>query len=377
MAFGKIAVKRLTDTDLTVFDWHFHNQGAWRSGAGEAKQKAINLDKRPFIQQFFPGLAGEDGWPDGRPHFPVRLSIYGPEGVGPHLVDRTVSLEHKNWRLNGLIAPPEGDPERFNGLRAGDLVVMAFEGEGYPVEATLVFLESGGEEDAALIAAVDPPGGRSTVPISPVALDNAAAAAGVSSAHGIRLLLPSLAEEMADEGAPSFSGTSPFDTPVYMGSASDEALRQARLTSSEIGVRGEEFVNAYLASERTNGEIADFEWVAEDVADSPFDFLVEDEEGWTARVDSKATTGPFENKIHISINEIKAILEDTPYLLYRVYEMDQIEGEAKLRVCADPKGFVEKVVAVLRELPDGVAATSIRLDTAALTWGPEQAVGLP
>jgi hypothetical protein len=45
----RIAIKRLTASDLTLFEWHFRNENA-------GNQKSINLNADIFIDQMFPSL---------------------------------------------------------------------------------------------------------------------------------------------------------------------------------------------------------------------------------------------------------------------------------------------------------------------------------
>jgi len=52
----------------------------------------------------------------------------------------------------------------------------------------------------------------------------------------------------------------------------------------------------------------------------PWDFTVE-KDGIATRVDVKSTSGPFENRIHISTNELLHMLDaDLDYRVYRLYE---------------------------------------------------------
>ena len=46
---SKLALKKLTASDLTLFEWHFRNRNA-------GNQKAINLNADVFVQQLFPAL---------------------------------------------------------------------------------------------------------------------------------------------------------------------------------------------------------------------------------------------------------------------------------------------------------------------------------
>src|SRR4051794_22770995 len=91
----KIAIKRLTASDLTFFRWHFDNQ---TSGS---KQKSINLNANIFIDELYPTLPlsqrGMAGW------VPVDLLLFGPGMAGELQIQRKIvkGNTYKNWRLNG------------------------------------------------------------------------------------------------------------------------------------------------------------------------------------------------------------------------------------------------------------------------------------
>ena len=140
-----LEAKALTETDLKFFEWHFHNPDSWGASAGSGKQKAINPGKQP-LEFHFPAIASPAGWPDGdwtappawpsgKPHFPLPTTIYGPGTVPPQVDMRSLSLEQKNWRINGLQHNPAGSPTRYNVLRPGDWVVMAIRGDTVPGNA--------------------------------------------------------------------------------------------------------------------------------------------------------------------------------------------------------------------------------------------------
>ena len=125
----KLAIKRLTASDLTLFEWHFRNHTA-------GNQKAINLNADVFIDQLYPALpelATEKG---GK--IPLDLFIYGPGFAGEHNLQRKIVKfgAYKNWRLNGeYIADPTDFPERFRILSPGDYAIFDFEGAAVPTSA--------------------------------------------------------------------------------------------------------------------------------------------------------------------------------------------------------------------------------------------------
>lgn len=50
---SRIAVKTLTGSDLTLFEWHFRNKNA-------GNQKSINLNANIFIDELYPYLSNTD-----------------------------------------------------------------------------------------------------------------------------------------------------------------------------------------------------------------------------------------------------------------------------------------------------------------------------
>src|SRR5258708_30409050 len=92
----KLAIKKLTKSDLTLFKWQVENNKA-------GHQKAINLSAIVFIKELFPALAEEAKLNGRAGKFSVDLDIFGP-GNAPclNLQRKIVKFgEYKNWRLNG------------------------------------------------------------------------------------------------------------------------------------------------------------------------------------------------------------------------------------------------------------------------------------
>lgn len=129
---GKTAIKRLSRSDLTLFEWHFR-----RIRAGN--QKSINLNADIFVHEFYPALAtiGHDE--------PIRLSllVHGPGKKGPLSLTRKIikAESYKNWRLDGeMIHIDQDDPDRFSMLQPGDLAILRFEGEPVPEQIDLYLI---------------------------------------------------------------------------------------------------------------------------------------------------------------------------------------------------------------------------------------------
>src|SRR5690242_266915 len=97
----RLAAKRLTASDLTLFEWQFRNRNA-------GNQKSINLNADIFINQLFPSLPDASVDTNGR--VPLDLYIYGPGHAGVHNLQRKIlkGSAYKNWRLDGeFITNPE------------------------------------------------------------------------------------------------------------------------------------------------------------------------------------------------------------------------------------------------------------------------------
>ena len=120
---AKLAIKKLSASDLTFFEWHFRHNNA-------GNQKAINLNADIFIKELYPSLPDNPSI-NNKSRLPIDLYIYGP-GSSPELnLQRKITkqVSYKNWRLNGEFVNDPESPERFKPLEKGDFVVFEFAGE--------------------------------------------------------------------------------------------------------------------------------------------------------------------------------------------------------------------------------------------------------
>ena len=137
----KLAVKRLTASDLTLFEWQFRNRNA-------GNQKSINLNANVFVNQLFPSLLEASADSSGR--IPLDLYIYGPGHSGSHNLQRKIlkGTAYKNWRLDGeFIGNPDNEPTRYNILKPGDFAVFDFQGRIAPVSAKMILASQSAPED--------------------------------------------------------------------------------------------------------------------------------------------------------------------------------------------------------------------------------------
>lgn len=372
----EIALKRLSETDLTFFRWHYENQEFWRSiGTRRANQKGININAAPLLR-LYPAFKG---LPSDRVN--VSLRLLGPGGAAAEAVTRKIKREAKNWRLDGeMVSNPVESPERFNGLRESDLVLFRFQGEGLPTHIDAVFLQVTNREDESLHRALSPlvpQGGReSMVLIDASALLDTLDELNVSVDSPIRQLLADLDNDLVVAGEPGTSvAEKQSERGVFRGRLSPEALALARERQMDVGQRGEEMVDFYLREAVARGEFTDMFWVSQDNAISPYDFIAL--EGETEiRVEVKSTTLDFGAAFHVSVNEIRALAEEPRYDLYRLYSMDTEAGTAKLRIAADPKDFADVMLEAVAAFPAGVVIGQLVVTPALLDWSDETQISL-
>jgi hypothetical protein len=366
---GRLAVKRLTASDLTFFEWHFRNEPA-------GNQKAINLNADVFIQQLYPSLPVIAGTKSGR--LPLDLFIFGPGLQGEYNLQRKIvkSGAYKNWRLNGeFIFNPENSPQRFNSLRPGDLVVFDFTGELQPISARAVFIAKSVPEDMSLHAVLDEALGEPSMAAwSASHLTALIERAAPQEEHPINeLVLDAALEDAALRG---LRGTSRLLHRRSGRKLSREDLKAAAEKADETGWAGECFVNAHLQELKDRGQIRDFQWVSAENAVAPHDFLINLANGTSCFVEVKSTAGEFDRPIHISSSELAAMRDDPArHDIYRVYEIQ--ESMAKLRIAEGVGPFASEVLQVFSALPGGVTPDSVSVDPSILNFSPSLELQMP
>lgn len=357
----KIALKRLTKSDLTFFYWHFQN------GGSGGNQKAINLNADVFAQLLFPTISDEAARRGDR--FAVDLDIFGPGGAGGLNLQRKIVKgdSYKNWRLNGEFV--RDDELRFRPLHEDDFAVIEFEGDAAPHAARLVLVAKGMSADASAHDALDTwLGKRRMAQITSAELETIIVAAKLPDSHPLNGI--NLQDEVEDAAQGGLEATQRLFKRSTTRKVSKTELKAARIQADENGAIGEEFVNEWLTEERTLGRVASFEWVSRDNAIAPYDFAIASTAGHSERLDVKATTGPFRNTLHISINELLHCADATvPYRIYRVFAIDG--RKARMRISESLTKFAASVIPILEKLPAGVSADGISIDPAKLEFGPD------
>jgi hypothetical protein len=356
----KIALKRLTRSDLTFFFWHFQNGNA-------GNQKAINLNADVFAKQLFPNISEEAARRGDR--FAVDLDIFGPGGAGILNLQRKIVKgdSYKNWRLNGEFV--RDDEQRFRPLQEDDFAVIEFEGDAAPHAARMVLIARSLARDASIHTALEAwLGQRRMAQMTSAELEEIVSAGGLSEWHPLNGI--DLQDEVEDAALGGLESTQRLYKWSTTRKVSKTELKAARVQADENGAIGEAFVNEWLTNERILMNVGSFEWVSRDNAIAPYDFTISSRDNQFERVDVKATTGPFRNTLHMSINELLHSADATvPYRIFRVFAIDGTR--ARMRVSEPLAKFATSIVPVLERLPAGVSADGISIDPTKLAFGPE------
>ncbi len=348
----KIALKRLTASDLTLFKWHYQNRPA-------GKQKAFNLDARVLVSALYPALGEPSSIPI--PRYQIDLYLQGP---GLHAIDnlqRKILKQQKNWRLNGeLIDNPVDAPDRYNTLQPGDYALLEFSGERVPEACSITLIAAADQADAILHQelsrryAVGSMWSMREEDVSAVLK-----AAPPQLGHPLSEWFESAAlEDVVLGGAIGIDAVN--RRRAGRGVTPVEFMR-SKQAAEQTGVSGEEFLNQYFQQLLDLGQIHSFEWTSSLNAISPYDFRVEISSQSQARVvDAKSTRGDFSNPIHMSYGEIlRAVHGPEPYDIFRIYFLN--ENTARMRLAKNIGIHLRAILGVVDSLPGGVTLDSISI----------------
>lgn len=357
----KLALKRLTASDLTVFRWHFVNRPA-------GNQKAVNLDSQVLTGEFYLELGKGTALPN--PKYKVELKLSGPGGAAPHTLMRKVLKQQKNWRLNGeFIDSPVDAPERYNVLAVGDFALMEFQGEHEPESINMILISAVDAQDAALHGELfnSFPVGSMRV-VTETFIRDHIERAGLGASHSLSEWLDGGLLEGAALG--SSTAVSLINSRRRGRGLSPEEFLAARKRAETVGISGEVLLNDWFLEKQQIGQIAELEWTSSINAIAPYDFqMMLRSEGLIRRVDAKTTSGSFENAIHMSRAELReAVAGGFPYDIYRIYQMDQIP---EMRIAYDIGPAVAEVLRHIEGLPIGVTVDSVSIDPALLPFSSE------
>lgn len=357
----KLALKRLTASDLTLFKWHFQNQPT-------VHQKAINLDASVLVGRLYPQL-GEPS-PVPQPRYPLDLYLCGPGLAPANNLQRKILKQEKNWRLNGeLIDNPIESPDLYNVLVPGDFALFEFSGDVTPTTANVVLVSAAVPADAGVHAELARrfPRGSMWVLEDGLILEVLTAAVPPAEHPLYDWAETSLLEDAALGGA---VGTEAINARRGSRGISPEDFIRSRRNAEATGVAGEELLNAWLEGERRAGRIRAFEWTSSVNAVAPYDFRVTEAAGEVRLVDAKSTVGGFGNPVHLSLAELTIAVQDLqPYDICRLYEVT--EAGAKMRIARDVGLALRDTLAMLSALPEGIKADSVSINPEFLAFSPE------
>ncbi|MBK5964821.1 hypothetical protein CCR95_12195 [Thiocystis minor] len=367
----KITIKRLSGSDLTLFETQYRNTPG-------AKQKAINLDRDVFIDGLFPGLPQRINLTDGR--VIVSLLVYGPGGADAHGITRKILKQQKNWRLNGeLIVNPPEEPQRYDALQKGDFAIIDFAGEVEPHTARVYLISGAMPRDKALHSALDAKYGalftqhKGMAEIDQESLANVVDGVGLSDGHPVLDLVDLDALEDAAQGG--LEGAAKLQQRRRARGVTSEELGRAKRSAEQIGRLGEEVLDAWLDSQQRAGVGHEYIWESVLNAVSPYDFTLLEKKTPARRIDAKSTAGDFRNPIHVSMAELLEMAEgDLPYDIYRLYGVG--EATARLRIVSNLRPFAAAVLMNLSGLPEYVTVDAISIKPQALNFEREIQIDL-
>lgn len=354
----KLALKRLTASDLTLFKWHFQSHPA-------GKQKAFNLDAHVLVDMLYPALGDPSTVPN--PRYPIDLYLLGPGFAPADNLQRKILKQQKNWRLNGeLIDNPVDAPERYNILQPGDFALLEFSGDRVPDACSVTLIAAAESADRKLHLEFSrryPQGSMWRMQEAEITV--VVEAAQPAQGHPLHEWFESSALEDAALGGAA--GIGAVNRRRGGRGMSPSEFARSRRAAEQTGVRGEEYLNGYFEHLLEMGKISAFEWTSSLNAISPFDFRVNFVNSQTRLVDAKSTSGDFENAIHLSYSELcRAVNGPEPYDIYRLYALTT--HTAILQIALDVGPSLLPVLRALDATPDGVTVDSISIHPALLPF---------
>ena len=359
----RFAAKRLTRSDLTLFEHQFRRQNA-------GNQKAINLNRRVFVDLIFPGAPALAA---GAPRqFPVSLRIFGPGGNrNLHQVMRKVIAaggSQKNWRLNGETIPnPYGEPDRYNNLQDGDYTIMGFEGGNVPHGIDVILISQSEIVDQGLLAGLDAILGPS--PMAVLSDDDLTTLLRIAPPnHPVGEFLNEENDELLEEAALGSIVAVRALRRRSVRRQTAEELAIARRRAEEIGKEGEVLVAAYLRRALADKRIEDFVWEADANAVNPWDFTVVRRGGTIRRIEVKSTKGSHNRALHVSQAEIEAAAEpDGPRTdLWRISQLDGDGG--MLRRSINFRAVARKIISISDDCGPGLTPDGWTIATDRFEW---------
>lgn len=364
---GRLAIKRLTKSDLTFFEWHFRHRNA-------GNQKAINLNADVFKQKLFPMVDVVASESNDR--LGVDLWIGGSAGAGIINLQRKIikGSSYKNWRLDGeFIHDPEGDPGRFRILEPGDVVAFGFEGKLAPHTVTIILLAKAAPEDKPVLDQLDQLlDRRPMLEVTPDQLRAACRRASVADSHPISRLLTD--EDIVEASVGIWPAVEQI-LRVRERIVTPQDFQKGRESAEETGMLGEQLVARYLEDLCDAGGITDYEWTSSQNAIAPYDFHVCRDESWE-KWEIKTTTGNFSRSYYLPRSELFAMAYgDEHYRVGRVYGADQ-KG-ARMRLSGDLTMLGREILNSCGGFPSGVEVNGVTVSPTEDQFGEDIALVPP
>ena len=359
---SKLALKRLTASDLTFFEWHYRNRSA-------GNQKAINLNADVLTGQLYPALETIAKARDNR--LSIDLWIAGPAAAEPVNLQRKIikGATYKNWRLDGeLVYNPEDAPARFDALQPDDIALFGFVGELSPDRLTLLLVRKDAPQDRSLFHELNGVlGQQSMIALQDRTLAELCRRLAVPQSHPVWFLVSDedLAEAAVDQ-APAVERI--LKQPRFARLSLSE-LEAARRAAQETGRLGEELVEIHLRGRLAAGEIENYEWTSDLNAISPYDFRIEKAGSWE-KLEIKTTRADFGREYYLSVNELREMVYgEGAYSIGRVYHASPMG--AKLRYSKQVRVYGETILNALSSLPAGVTANAVTIQPDEAMFGEE------
>ena len=164
-------------------------------------------------------------------------------------------------------------------------------------------------------------------------------------------------------------------TPENQSKLSQDELQKSQAQANKIGLKGEFFVNSYLNYLLKENDLLEFKWVSQENSISPYDFYTIDSNNYRILIDVKSTDGSFDNLIHISFSELRQMAYgDHQYNIYRIFEINEAQNCAKLKIAEGLKDFAKIILKVFDGLPHGVLVYSISVEPSKLNFSNQSIV---
>ncbi len=356
----KLAIKRLSASDLTFFACHFNPKHG-------TNQKAWNLDKKVFVEEMYPVH-----WGDSKHN--VTLAFHGPDNSPKHVLERKIVRQQKNMRLNGeLIHGHDSGTDSYDLLAKGDYALMVFKGAPFPDHIDIFLIAQASRSDCSLHNEITTQVGdkfnqlRSMVQLNKEEVQALLDSSSVGDYYPVRSLFDDeLLEDVVQGGVDGFKKLRKRrrGEPV-----SSNELAQAKAKAAEIGSLGERLVNEYLSELERSGQIEGYVWESAKDAIAPYDFELQHKLGSTV-LDVKSTSSAFNTKLHISVAELLEARDGGKrYDIYRVFEAT--DNGAKMRIAEDFGAKASEIITALEALPHGISCDSVSISPETLTFGDE------